>query len=61
MGSPPATTVALISLCDTTHNALLPEQGSLKEYILVAGSPNTVSATSDLSLLYLAEQTINEL
>ena len=61
MGIPPAATVALISLCDTIHHVLLWEQGSLQEEVAVAGSPNTVSATSDPSFLDLEKWTINEL
>ena len=61
MGSPPAATVALISLRGTIHNALLMAQRYLREEVAVAGSPNTVSATPDPSFLDLAEQTINDL
>ena len=58
---PPAATFTLSSLRDKIHNALSRAQGSLHEEDAVVGSPNTVSATSDTSLLELSERTINEL
>ena len=61
MESPPAATFDLSSLLYTIHNALLRVQGSLKEEVAVEGSPNTVSATSEPSLLDLDEWTTNEL
>ena len=61
MGSPPAATVNLISLRDTIHNALSWAQESLKEEVAFTGSPNTVSDTSEPSLLYLDDWTIDEL
>ena len=47
MGSPPAATVSLSSICDTIYNALSRAQRSLQDEVAVAGSPNTVSATSE--------------
>ena len=61
IGIPPATAVAMSSLCDTIHNALLWVQGYLQENVAFSGRPNTVSATSEPSLMDLAERTINEL
>ena len=61
MVSRPAATVALSSLCDTVYNALSWAQGSLQEEVSVAVSHNTVSSTSETSLMYLADRTINEL
>ena len=61
MGSPPAATVALISLRGTIHNALLMTQRYMQEEVAVAGSPNTVSDTSELLFLYLDGLTINDL
>ena len=46
IGSPPAATVALSYLRRKNHNALSRAQGYLQEEVAVAGSPNTVSATS---------------
>ena len=61
MGSTPAATVSLISLRDKIHNALLRAQGYLQEEVAVAGSPDTVSAISEPSLLDLSERTINKM
>ena len=61
MGSPPAATVALSYLRRKNHNALSRAQGYLQEEVAVAGSPNTVSATSKPQFLDLAEWTINNL
>ena len=61
MGSPPAATVALSSLRGTIHNALLMSQRYLQEEVAVAGSPNTVSDTSEPSFLELADRTINDI
>ena len=61
MGGPPSATVALISLRNTIHNALSRAQGHQQAEFAVAVIPNTVSATSEPSLLDLAERTINEL
>ena len=59
MGSPPDATVTLSSLCDKINNALSRAQEYLQEEVAVAGSPNTVSATSEPSLMDLTERTIN--
>ena len=59
MYSPPSATVALSYLRDTIHNALSQAQEYLQEEVAVAGIPNTVSSTSEPSMLDLAERTIN--
>ena len=61
IGSTPFATVDLSYLHDTIHNALSRSQGSLQEEFAVAGSLNTVSATSEPSFLDLDDRTINEL
>ena len=61
MGSPPNTTVALISLRNTTDNKLPQEQISLQEEVSVTGNPNTASATSEPSFVDLDKRNINQL
>ena len=61
MGSIPADIVALSCLREKNHNALSPAQVSLQEGVAVSGIPNTLSVTSDPSLMELSDRTINEL
>ena len=44
MGSPPSATAALISLNEKHYNSISRAQGYLQQEVVVAGSPNTVSA-----------------
>ena len=60
-GSTPAETVALSYLCDIINNALSRAQGYPHEKVAVAGSPNTLSATLELSFIDSTDWTTNEI
>ena len=61
MRSPPAATGSLCTIRDTINNSMSREQGYLQEEVAVAGSPNTLSATLELSFIDSTDWTTNEI